>query len=121
MFGLSETCFLVRADLDGIFSTEKNRLCFIVSDSCERFRNHFSMIEAAASNVVGGGREGNNDGILGKVVFEFSGEKFSEDWCERASGMIFIVMNNLVKETATFVNEVGWWLVFTFLTFWSGL
>ena len=55
----------VGADLDGVFGTDEELLYLIVTEVSEMPSDKKSVVEAAASDVVSGGKEGNYRHYLG--------------------------------------------------------
>ena len=69
--------------------------------------------------MVGGGGEGNYDGVFDALRKGFI-EEFGEFGAEGASGIIFKIVNERRKKAFTHSEYVGCWEVFAFLAFASG-
>lgn len=66
LFGLNKTSLFIGTNLNGIFGTDEKRFGFAGMISGECFGYFFGMIKATSANMVGSGRQGNDDGAFGE-------------------------------------------------------
>ena len=76
VLGLGETGFLVGTDLDGVFGAEENGLSFIMFKLGEIFSDFCGMVKTAASNMISGSGEGDDNDVFGQIFRQLDGEKF---------------------------------------------
>ena len=67
---MSETSGTVGADLDGVFVSLKELFDREITEFAEFFGKEQSVVEAATSDVMGGGREGDNAGVFRQIFWQ---------------------------------------------------